>query len=177
MSVYIKSRKEFLLDGASYFSEKSDLYLDIKDRIAGHTKLPLSMIRVCGSAYWGKSFTTEKDFSPGVSDLDVALVSDQLFVRALSEVRIKTFNFTNLTLFPTTGAPEIFQDYAYKKGIIRIDQMPKTDTKTWIDSIFQNVSKSYLQHFNNINAVIYDSEMSFTNKQTGALLKFGGNND
>ena len=175
MSVFIKSRKEFLLDKAKYFSEKSDLYLEIKDKIAGHTRLPLSMIRICGSAYWGKSFSTEEDFVPGTSDLDVGLVSDQLFVRALSEVRSKTLNFTNLTYFPTTEAPGLFQDYAYKKGIIRIDQMPSTDIKLWIESVFNNISKSYLGHFQNINALIYDSETSFTNRQVGAFSKFGAN--
>lgn len=165
-----------MLDKAIYFSDKSDLYLEIKDKIAIHTRLPLSMIRVCGSAYWGKSFLTGEDFVAGTSDLDIALISDQMFVRALSEVRAKTLNFTVLTAFPGIQAPIIFQDYAYKKGIIRIDQMPQTEIKFWLNTVFQNISKSYLAHFDNINSLIYDSELSFTNKQVGSLSKFGGKN-
>lgn len=113
----LRAREEFLTDGAEYFADKRDVYLNLKEFIASNLLIPLSMIRVCGSAYWGRSFVGDRPFIQGESDLDVAVVDSMLFVGALSETRDVTKNFTYLTPFTSRvpNAPLLFQDYAYKK--------------------------------------------------------------
>jgi hypothetical protein len=170
------SKQEFLTDRAKYFIDKKPIYLDLKNLIFEASSTPFSMIKICGSAYWGKSFNTELEFRPGESDLDVALIDSSLFVRALSEVRSLTWNFSNLTYFPsaTPSAPTLFQDYAYKKGIIRLDIMPRTKTKQSLDAIAQKASRQFKDHFSKVTLAIYDSEESFTVKQIPSTKKFKG---
>jgi hypothetical protein len=174
MDIHNQARAEFLTDEAFYFRDKKEMYLEIKDRIGQALEVPRSMVRICGSAYWGKRYESGADFAPGESDLDVALISERLFVQLISEVRAKTRNFTNLTFFAGQEAPAIFQEYALKKGIVRLDVTPRTDTMLKITTMSANLSKKYLNHFSNINLSVYDTEISFSNKQTGALEKFGG---
>lgn len=172
---HLNARMEFLTDSAAYFDDKKKIYIEIKDDISSELNIPLSMIRICGSAYWGQSFETALPFRPSESDLDVALINSALFVRCLSEVRQTTRNFSNLTAF-SGGArePIIFQDYAYKKGIIRIDIMPKTKSKRSLDTISEAMSRKYDKHFSKVSFMIYDSEHSFTVKQITPTTKFRG---
>ena len=167
------ARKEFLTDNAVYFADKKDLYLAVKDDISTDLNIPLSLIRICGSAYWGKSFVEERDFVPGDSDLDVALIDQMLYVQCLSEVRQMTRNFSNLTAFSGgANVPLLFQDYAYKKGIIRTDVMPRTRTKQRLISVSDKISRKYASDFSSISFAIYDSENSFTVKQILSTRKF-----
>ncbi|UWQ42382.1 hypothetical protein K3718_04645 [Leisingera aquaemixtae] len=167
------ARQEFLTDSAAYFADKKDLYLQVKDDIALELGIPLSMIRICGSAYWGKSFTAGRGFLPGESDLDVALINEALYVQCLSEVRQTTRNFSNLTAFRSgQNTPLLFQDYAYKKGIIRTDVMPSTRTKKRLDAASNVISRKYAEHFSKVSFSIYDSESSFTVKQISPVRKF-----
>ncbi len=171
-----KSKIEFLTDKADYFRDKHEIYVEIKQAIFEKLAIPYSLVKVCGSAYWGHSFTTGILFTPGKSDLDIALISDSLFVKCLSEVRSQTRNFSNLVSFPQVenGPPNnvIFQDYAYKKGIIRVDKMPFTKTKLNLLEVAKNLTTAHISHFSNINFFIYDSEASFVVKQIGAVEKF-----
>ncbi|WP_370675564.1 hypothetical protein [Pleomorphomonas sp. PLEO] len=174
--IHLLARQEFLTDKAKYFSDKKELYLEVKDRIAESLGLPLSMIRVCGSAYWGRSYTADRDFLPGDSDLDVALIDQLMYVRAISEARQMTHNFYNRTLFPSSphNAYETFRDYAYKKGIIRPDLMPRTRLKTLLSSLSHSLSYQFRDHFSKITFAIYDTEASFTVKQIAPTEKFNG---
>ncbi|WYK04079.1 hypothetical protein DWF04_013535 [Cereibacter sphaeroides f. sp. denitrificans] len=170
-----KARLEFLTDTAAYFSDKKSIYLELKDEISSELGLPLSEIRICGSAYWGQSFAHDRPFRPAESDLDVALVNGTLFIKCLSEVRQLTWNFSNLTSFRGgAGLPVMFQDYAYKKGIIRVDLMPKTRTKRSLDATSESISRRYGKHFSKITFMVYDSEHSFTVKQIAPTAKFRG---
>ena len=87
---HLNARLEFLTDSASYFSDKKEIYLEIKDQIALHLDVPTSLIRICGSAYWGRSYVSQELFRPSESDLDIAIIHSNLFVRCLSEVRSLT---------------------------------------------------------------------------------------
>jgi hypothetical protein len=171
-----KARNEFLTDGAFYFRDKPEVYLAIKDSISSKTGTPTSMIRVCGSAYWGKSFKSGYDFRPSVSDLDIALIDAGLFVTCLSEVRKLTWNFTNLTKFNVPNSPQIFQDYAYKKGMIRVELMPLTNSKSNLDRVSQQLSEAYAEHFSKVSIIVYDTENSFTVKQISSAARFVGTN-
>jgi hypothetical protein len=168
------AKQEFLTDKAKYFSDKKDVYLALKKLIFEDSSIPFSMIRVCGSAYWGRSFVTNSEFKPGESDLDVALIDPMLFVRSLSEVRLLTRNFTNLTHFTSAqpNTPSLFQEYAYKKGIIRLDIMPRTKTKLALDAISLRASRQFQDHFSRVTFAIYDNEDSFTVKQIKPAEKF-----
>lgn len=171
-----KAKHEFLLDNAEYFKDKKSLYLEIKVKISNLLPVEATDIRICGSAYWGRSFVKDEPFNPGVSDLDVALISPAMFCKCMTEVREITKNFSDQTSFPATSraisAYEEFQSYSFKKGIIRADLLPKVRTRNALQDASEKVSREYLDHFEKISFIIYDSSQSFAVKQAGAARKF-----
>lgn len=172
---HLRTREQFLTDDAAYFRDKKSTYLQIKDDIAAELGIPLSIIRLCGSAYWGYSFTEERPFDPSISDLDIAIIDPTIFIKCLSEVRQMTWNFSNLTSFRGgLNNPIIFQDYAYKKGIIRLDLMPYTKFKKFIEAASGRIYSKHAKHFVKLSFMIYDSENSFTVKQIISMSKFKG---
>lgn len=172
------AKYEFLLDGAQYFEDKLELYLEIKQSICSTLLVDISEIRVCGSAYWGRKFFDSAPFEPGISDLDVAIISPQLFCRCMAEVRDVTRNFRDQTPFPKTersiSSYDKFHDYAFKKGIIRIDNLPNIKTRHEMLKASETISRDFLDHFEKITFLIYDSASSFAVKQAGAAGKFRG---
>tara|TARA_R110000751_G_scaffold66524_1_gene135839 strand:- start:1157 stop:1693 length:537 start_codon:yes stop_codon:yes gene_type:complete len=173
MNRFIGSQEEFLTDHASYFLDKKSLYLEIKKSISEETNFSLSMIRICGSAYWGKSFKEGRPFTPGVSDLDVAIIDANAYVKLMSETRTVTKGFTDLTEFPAYGnSVDRFKEYAIKKGIILTSIMPRTKTKRILEKASDTISRKYIEHFSKISFLIYDTDISFTDKQAPAFKKF-----
>ncbi|WP_157969011.1 hypothetical protein [Tropicimonas sp. IMCC34011] len=170
------AKHEFLLDGAAYFSDKLDLYMTIKHSISTELAVDVTEIRICGSAYWGRRFRDGSPFEPGVSDLDVAVISPLIYCRAMAETRDLTKNFSDQTSFPKASKRlssfEEFQDYAFRKGIIRIDQLPNTLTRRLMMAASERISRDFLDHFEKITFSIYDSTSSFAVKQAGAAKKF-----
>ena len=170
------AKYEFLLDRAEYFSDKLDLYLRIKQAICLSLSIDITEVRICGSAYWGHRFRDGSPFQPGVSDLDVAIVSPILFCRSMAEVRDVTKNFTDQTPFPkatkSVSSFEEFQGYAFRKGIIRIDHLPDTQIRREMIKASDTVSRDFLEHFEKITFSIYDSANSFAVKQSMAAKKF-----
>lgn len=170
------AKNEFLLDGAAYFSDKKELYLTVKQKISTLLPVDISEVRICGSAYWGYRFKDESPFSPGVSDLDVALISPQLFCRCMAEIRQLTKNFNDQTAFPQpTRRISVyveFRDYAFGKGIIRTDHLPNVKTRADLERASEVISREFLSHFEKISFSIYDSALSFAVKQAGAAGKF-----
>ena len=176
MSKFERARHEFLLDGAAYFRDKPDTYLEIKNKMALGLGLPVSAIRICGSAYWGKRFLDKTLFEPGVSDLDVAIVSPLLFSQCMTEIRATCSGFSDLRPFPIKGTEntyETFRQYALKKGMLRADFLPDVPTMGKIKRIAHHVSGAYLEHFSKITTCIYDSDDAFALKQTLASEKLG----
>ncbi|WP_143515644.1 hypothetical protein [Pseudooceanicola marinus] len=170
------AREEFLLDSAHYFADKSDLYLSLKERIAADVYADISDVRICGSAYWGRRFRDESPFLPGVSDLDVAIISPQIFCRCMSEVRDLSKNFSDQSVFPkVTGKVstfELFRDYAFGKGLIRTEHLPNVRTRRGFIESSDRISRDFASHFEKISFALYDSALSFANKQAGATRKF-----
>jgi hypothetical protein len=172
------SKHEFFLDNAAYFADKKDLYFEIRDKISRILHVDPLEIKVCGSAYWGYRFSSGAAFSPGSSDLDIGIVSSTLFCRYMSEIRDLTKNFTDQTFFPqgqkSVSAFELFRDYAFKKGIINPSNTPLTDTRRLLDGASKAISAGYLDHFEKISFLIYDSLSAFSVKQAAAAQKFKG---
>lgn len=176
---YIRLAKyEFLLDEAAYFQDKKDLYLRIKLEIAKYIPADVSEIRICGSAYWGRSFAKDRPFTPGESDLDAAIISPSLYCRCMAEVRDLTKDFADQTHFPATrrsiSTYDQFLSYSFKKGMIRGDLLPPVKTKMDLQHASEEVSRKYLEHFEKISFVVYDSMQSFAVKQARATEKFRG---
>lgn len=176
MSKYEMARHEFLLDRAVYFLDKPKLYLAIKNKLALGLGQPVSAIRVCGSAYWGKKYLDKALFEPGVSDLDIAIVSPLLFSQCMTEIRNKCSGFSDLRPFPIKGKEntyETFKQYALKKGMLRADFLPEVPTMLKLKRISHHISGEYLEHFSKITTCIYDSDDAFALKQTVASEKLG----
>lgn len=178
MDAVTLSKNEFLLDDASYFEDKKDLYWCIKRDISRTLSVDVSDIRICGSAYWGLRFVDETPFQPGSSDLDVAIINPSMFCRCMTEVRELTKNFNDQSVFPQCGNEvnsfDLFRGYAFGKGIIMIHHLPDIQIRRDLSDASQSISKRYLDHFEKITFSIYDSAISFAVKQAQATKKFRG---
>ena len=71
----------------------------ILNEICERFKLPFSSVKVVGSAHTGYSYFKERDFVPGESDLDVAIISPSLFQDYSEQVYWMTHRYSDLTKF------------------------------------------------------------------------------
>ena len=170
------ARKIFLSYQTQVFRKNEDVEFKIKDSIKNHLKIPFLSIQVAGSAKTGFSFFNQTLFTPGKSDLDVSILSLELYNRFLEVIHAETKGFTDLTVFPLYYGKRTDSQFLsnMKKGFINPFFMPDCTEKTeWLD-FFRHLSNNYYKLFKNINAGIYASEYFFEYKQTECIDEFKG---
>ena len=165
------ARKIYLSYPTKAFCEKEDIQYEIMNNIARYFHVPLRSIQVTGSAKTGRSFHKKKDFTPGISDLDVAIIDMHLYTDLMEYVHNFTKGYSNRTRFPIRDGLSTYAEYiAYlNRGIFRPALMPYSDRRTDIDSYFGLLSKAHTGLFKSISAVVYLSETFFENKQRSAI--------
>jgi len=95
VSLNIISRKIFLSYPTAIFHENYDVEFEIKDRIAETFKIPFTSIHIVGSAKTGYSFWKNREFLEKESDLDIAIISSQLFTKMLDYAYTITKGYTD----------------------------------------------------------------------------------
>lgn len=162
----------FLAEASAYFSDKAELLYKIRKAVSAKYSVPLHHILVCGSAHTGYSIHKQKEFAPGASDLDLAVVSPALFARFLGEIIKLTRGFTDLTRFDRKAGistKDAFVKYAAERGMLRPDLMPRAPNKSaWFD-FFAELSAQHVPHFKKISGAIYLSEECFVEKQISSV--------
>ena len=158
----------FLIEPSDYFSDKGELLHKIKRMISSQFQVPTRDILVCGSAQIGYSAIKQTPFTPGQSDLDLAIVSQPLFSKVIEQAIDVTRGYTDLTRFARRGGvstKDEFVRYVAERGMIRPDLLPRCDLKSaWFD-FFEYLSSQYLTNFKKISGAIYLSESCFASKQ------------
>ena len=178
-SEFDDTEKLFLCYQSAVFIDKQDQRYEISKEISKWFNVPISSIRFCGSAHIGSSPHYKTPFVESTSDLDVAIVSAQLFESYLLISMNNSRTFNDLSCFPLdkSGTPtrDEFCRYA-SRGMFRPDLMPNCPQRSaWI-TFFSKMSRNY-PRFGNINAGLYLSEMLFLEKQrksVAMLRKKGG---
>jgi hypothetical protein len=162
------ARKIYLSFPTNVFVGKEELQFEITNTIANKFKVPLTAIQIVGSAKTGYSYYKNQEFKPGESDLDVSIVSKELFISYTEKVLIETKGFKDLSSFGRNrDGKSNFDSYrAYiNKGIFRPDLMPTCDAKNKWFNFFNKLSENYFELFGSINAGIYLSQKFFEFKQ------------
>jgi hypothetical protein len=120
----------------------------------------------------GYSFIKDRPFRPGDSDLDIAVISADLFVRCLEEANKVTRAYRDNTSFPrrdNVNVLDLFLDTAAKRGMVRLDLMPKCLFLTGIQQELRKATSVYSHLFSQINCAVYCSEFLFVQKQAGLV--------
>jgi hypothetical protein len=165
------ARKIYLSYPAKAFSEKEDIQYEISNDIARYFHVPLRSVQIAGSAKTGRSFHKNKDFTPGISDLDMAIIDMHLYTDLMEYVHNFTRGYNERIHFPIQNGQSTYDEYiAYlNKGIFRPTLMPYSERRAEISSYFGLLSKAYTSLFKSISAVVYLSEAFFENKQRSAI--------
>ncbi len=167
------ARKIFLSYQSYAFDGKEDIEFEIKNAIKKYLKIPFVSIQIAGSAKSGFSFFGQTLFTEGKSDLDVSIISLELYNRFLEISHAETNGFTNLSAFPLHKGKQTNTQFInnMRKGYINPFFMPDYQEKReWLD-FFRQLSNNYYKIFKNINAGIYSSEYFFEYKQSECIEK------
>lgn len=176
-SEFDDTEKLFFCYQSAVFLSQQDMRYAISKEIATRFSISLTAVHFCGSAHIGSSPHRQTPFKEGESDLDVAIVSPQLFEEYLLISMNNSRGLTDPSCFPvdhSTQRPtkEQFCQYA-ARGMFRPDLMPNCSQRSsWI-TFFSRMSKKY-STFSNINAGLYLSERLFLEKQRSSVAKLRG---
>lgn len=170
------ARKIFLSYQTQAFTGREDVEYLIKNSIKEHLKVPFTSIHVAGSAKSGFSFFKQTRFTEGKSDLDISVISLELYNRLLEVSHKETDGFADLTVFPNFRGKRTDKQFleGIKKGFLNPFFMPDCDLKTeWLD-FFRHLSNDYYKIFKSISAGVYLSEYFFEYKQAECIEEFKG---
>ncbi|WP_341708925.1 hypothetical protein [Halopseudomonas sp.] len=70
-------------------------------------RVPIMSIQVAGSAKTGRSFHKQKDFDPGNSDLDIAIIDPGLFRRYMEAIFSVTKGYSDNTGFSVRAGKSV----------------------------------------------------------------------
>jgi len=165
------ARRLFLYDFTSVFTDQQDRGFSILNTVCEYFRLPFSAVKVAGSAQTGHSYFSDRDFSPGVSDLDLAIISPTLFQHYCQEIYWATHSYSDLSKFPRKEGVSVAQEFRnyLSAGFFRPDLMPDLQLKTDWFSFFNRLSNKHTDLFHDINAGIYLSEVFFEIKNSSII--------
>ena len=167
-------RRLFLYDFTSVFTDQQDRGFAILNAVCEHFRIPFSSVKVAGSAQTGHSYFSGRDFAPGVSDLDLAIICPTLFQHYSQEVYEATQAYSDLSRFPRKAGVSVAQDFRnhLSAGWFRPDLMPGLSLKTEWFSFFNRLSTEHTDLFHDINAGINLSEVFFEIKNRSIITAY-----
>jgi hypothetical protein len=163
------ARKMFLLDPTFIFRDDSITGFKILNSVSERFRVPLGCVKIAGSSQTGFSSFQNRDFIAGKSDLDIAVVSPNLFQRYCEIVYEVTNGYRNRTGFEL-GSLEQFQENL-QIGYFRPDLMPMCTQKNDWFVFFKTLTDRYSITFKSVNGGIYFSETFFAGKQIAVVRK------
>lgn len=166
-------RKIYLTYPTSALIDREEMQYEILNEISQHFMIPINHIQVCGSSKIGQSFHKVSTFTPKISDLDIAIIDPNLFLKYSELVFTITNGFQNLTKFTTTKGSSFGSYTQYiSKGIFRPDLMPSCPERANWFNFFNMLSLKHNDYFKSINAGIYNSQLFFEYKQLASIKDF-----
>lgn len=146
----------------------------ILNEISCFFNIPIMTIQVVGSAKTGRSFHKQKNFQPGDSDLDIAIIDYDLYRKYMEVIFSVTKGYSDKTGFPIINGKSTAEEYIsyLTKGIFRADLMPSCDARKQWNKFFGQLSRKHGDLFKSINAGIYMTQVFFENKQRSAIKNY-----
>jgi hypothetical protein len=150
------------------------IHFDICNTVSEFFRIPIYLVRAAGSAQTGFSFHQNKDFIPKLSDLDLAVVSGEVFERYLRAVQRvvlpspETLQKPNRHTFPTKQGESYYNEFVTNVSFYRVlmpYQMPICPEKSDLSRMTSKLSEKYAEEFSDINIAIYLSDKFFERKQ------------
>lgn len=149
----------------------------IMKKISETLNVPYYNVQVTGSAKIGVSLHKNKSFSAASSDLDIAIIDKDLFIKTSETIFKETNALSRSDLFAkytdTKTNREVNKHEEYKrnllKGIILDNCMPIGPTKRMWVKIFEDLSDEYRKDFKSISGAIYLSQYYFIHKQKSII--------
>ena len=108
-----------------YFKDKVYLFNSIRKKVSEKLLVDIHQIYVCGSTQFGFSYIKNKEFIPGESDLDLAIISASLFSRYYGAAIEATNGFTDLRKFKSNEQANLFFTGISRHGMIRPNSLPR----------------------------------------------------
>jgi hypothetical protein len=171
-----RSQRMYLGEPAAALVQHRDVEFQLKRETAEFFCIPFRRVAFAGSAQLGFSVVKDRPFVEKESDLDVACISSELFQKAWVDVIEATQAFSNNSVFGglRTEDIELFKSSILRRGMIRIEIMPKTTlAETW--RAFESVLTMKNRHiFKKVSVAIYINEYAFCWKQDSVLSKLIG---
>jgi hypothetical protein len=155
--------RKYILDGPCYALSPT-LHMELKEAVSQHFSIQFSEVTLVGSAKLGFSLKPQRRYGAfcDTSDIDIAIISSNLFVRVWEEVY----------MYKATGAywpnAQSFFDYL-AFGWIRPDKLPPSDTFKFSNSwwnFFRELTVSQKFGPYNIRAGLYHSTFFLEQYQT-----------
>ena len=169
------ARKVYFLSPSVAFSDNYDLQLALYDEICEFLKLPISAIRLVGSAHTGFSLVRGTPFDPEKSDLDIAIVDAGMYLQLFEEAFEQTRGWEDTSKFAgnfdALGRKNQFLRYL-RKGVIRPDLMPSSPLKAEWTNFFGKLGDKYATFCRGITAGVYARESFMAAKQESAIKMF-----
>lgn len=165
------ARRLFLYDFCQVFANDQERGFVILEAVRSWLNIDFSEIRIVGSAQLGFSCYKKRDFTPGQSDLDIAIISPSLFRQFSEEVYWLTKRYSDLTKFGFTRGVSNVEQFrnALSIGFFRPDLMPDCARKDRWREFFERLSEKHSDLFKNINGGIYLSEGFFEIKNAAVV--------
>ncbi len=167
-------RKVYLVYPTKALIGNEDRQYMILNDISCYFSIPIMSVQIAGSAKTGKSFYQNRDFIPGVSDLDIAIIDSSLFAYYMELVFTLTKGYSDRPKFPIKEGRSTVDEYLsyLSKGIFRPDLMPTCRERAEWNNFFGKLSDKHSDLFKSVNAGIYMSQAFFENKQRTAIKDF-----
>ena len=164
-------RKVYLTYPTSAFIGDEERQFSILNEISEFFNIPINNFQVAGSAKTGNSYHKNTTFTPKTSDLDIAIVDQELYRFYTEYVFKMTKGFRDRTIFPMKNHVSTYNEYIsyITKGIFRPDLMINGPKRAEWFMFFGKLSTKHNDLFETINAGIYMSQIYFEHKQTSII--------
>lgn len=167
-------RKIFLSYPTKVFVGDEERQYLIFNEVSDFFGVSIIAVQVAGSAKTGRSFHKNRDFKPGESDLDLAIIDPDIFRKYMEMVFRVTRGYSDRTGFPVRdGKSSVDEYFSYlQRGIFRADLMPSCNGRAEWNQFFGRLSARHGDVFKSINAVVYMSQAFFEAKQRSVIRSF-----
>lgn len=169
----LRAQRIFFAEPTFALTGLGDVEFDIKHRISDHFRCDFRSVAFCGSAHLGFSPTKDSEFSPGASDLDVAIIDNVVFQDVWRDLVALSQGFNNLSVFGSE--PEAsekiaeLRDMLSKRGLIHSHNLPRGEPFDKDRAFFQILSRAYTRLFSGISVSFYMNEYAFAWKQNASI--------
>lgn len=160
------TRKVFLTYPTKAFVGAEEREFEILNAVSIYCEVPITCVQVVGSAKIGSSIHKNTKFTPGQSDLDLAIINDQLYLKFL-EVGVRASRgYADGTVFQKKDGSSTRLEYLryLGLGIFRPDLMPTGPEKAEWANFFGRLTDKHLDLFKKITCSVYLSQGCFEHK-------------